>query len=319
METFSKIAACMVLFPVLHGCGTGGKEETSPAYADFPYVEVPQMITDAASQDRYALENYWNRFLDTSRNIPTDTASVSGISKDEFRKAFFIYASMAGSSSDPAGLMEKTTLKFIEFAHAEKDSLLIPEFAEMLCLVYYDPNSPARNDEILIPSLEAMLGTGAIGSHEAARYERMLRLAKKNRPGTTAADFEYATIGGEISNMHSIKADYIILLFNNPDCEACKTIIGAVSQSPKINGAIESGKVKVMAMYVDEDIRSWSEFAMNVPENWITAYDPTFSLGNGETYDLKAIPTLYLLDKDKTVLLKDADYRILAQALEEMI
>ena len=39
---------------------------------------------------------------------------------------------------------------------------------------------------------------------------------------------------------------------------------------------------------------------------WIDAYDAEQTILNQNLYDLKAIPTLYLLDKDKKVLLKDA-------------
>ena len=37
----------------------------------------------------------------------------------------------------------------------------------------------------------------------------------------------------------------------------------------------------------------------DVPAAWINSYDNTVSLKNDEIYDLKAIPTLYLLDKTK--------------------
>ncbi len=39
---------------------------------------------------------------------------------------------------------------------------------------------------------------------------------------------------------------------------------------------------------------------------WINGYDKELTVLERELYDLKAMPTLYLLDKDKKVLLKDA-------------
>ena len=45
-----------------------------------------------------------------------------------------------------------------------------------------------------------------------------------------------------------------------------------------------------------------------MPAGWINSYDSTVSLKNDEIYDLKAIPTLYLLDKDKKVVLKDVTF-----------
>lgn len=44
-----------------------------------------------------------------------------------------------------------------------------------------------------------------------------------------------------------------------------------------------------------------------MPANWINGFDSNQEIANEELYDLKAMPTLYLLDKGKKVLLKDAD------------
>jgi len=41
------------------------------------------------------------------------------------------------------------------------------------------------------------------------------------------------------------------------------------------------------------------------------------SLKNDEIYDLKAIPTLYLLDKDKKVVLKDVTFNQVENYLKQ--
>ena len=42
------------------------------------------------------------------------------------------------------------------------------------------------------------------------------------------------------------------------------------------------------------------------PARWIDGYDAGQRLTREQVYDLKAMPTLYLLDVDKRVILKDA-------------
>jgi len=42
-----------------------------------------------------------------------------------------------------------------------------------------------------------------------------------------------------------------------------------------------------------------------LPDSWIKAYDKETIIQDKQLYDLKAIPTIYLLDGDKTVLLRD--------------
>lgn len=62
----------------------------------------------------------------------------------------------------------------------------------------------------------------------------------------------------------------------------------------------------LIEIYPDEELDEWKKHLSEFPNEWINGYDKKFTIKEEQVYDLKAIPTLYLLDKDKTVLLKDA-------------
>mgnify|MGYP002527024690 FL=1 len=51
---------------------------------------------------------------------------------------------------------------------------------------------------------------------------------------------------------------------------------------------------------------------------WINGYDKKQTIEQNNLYDLKAIPTLYLLDKDKTVLLKDVTTKEIEEYLQNI-
>ncbi len=53
-----------------------------------------------------------------------------------------------------------------------------------------------------------------------------------------------------------------------------------------------------------------------MPEGWTVGTDRE-AVKTGALYDLKAMPSLYLLDGKKTVLLKDAAYEKICAALQE--
>ena len=42
------------------------------------------------------------------------------------------------------------------------------------------------------------------------------------------------------------------------------------------------------------------------PDEWYNGYDPNLVIRNDMLYNIRAIPSLYLLDEDKRVILKDA-------------
>jgi hypothetical protein len=50
---------------------------------------------------------------------------------------------------------------------------------------------------------------------------------------------------------------------------------------------------------------AWREYLQKMPQGWIVSYDAPQAIKNRELYDLKAIPTIYLLDAAKRVMLKD--------------
>ena len=86
-------------------------------------------------------------------------------------------------------------------------------------------------------------------------------------------------------------------------CEHIRTEIVA---SPLLSEMIRQGKLKVLALYPDEDLTAWRAHAPQMPSTWINAYDAGTYISKEGIYDLKAIPSMYLLDRDKRVLAKDA-------------
>ena len=56
----------------------------------------------------------------------------------------------------------------------------------------------------------------------------------------------------------------------------------------------------------------------NYPSSWINGYDYTFKLRSSGTYDIRAIPSLYLLDSRKRVLMKDAPTETVLSYLDKI-
>ena len=102
---------------------------------------------------------------------------------------------------------------------------------------------------------------------------------------------------------------------NNPGCHACTETIDALKNAPIINRLLGQKKLTVLSIYPDEELDEWRKHLNEFPKEWINGYDKKFAIKEQQLYDLKAIPTLYLLNKEKTVLLKDAT----AQAIEEYL
>ena len=127
-----------------------------------------------------------------------------------------------------------------------------------------------------------------------------------NRVGQKAADFRFADRMGNFTSLYDIKSEYTLLFFSNPGCEACMQIINVLNSDPLISSLIQQRRLAVVNVYIDEDIQAWRSYMPIYPEEWYNGFDPDFVLKENTLYNIRAIPSLYLLDSDKRVIMKDA-------------
>lgn len=57
---------------------------------------------------------------------------------------------------------------------------------------------------------------------------------------------------------------------------------------------------------IDAEYEEWMKHSY--PSNWIVGYDKEKVIYKLRLYDIQRLPCIYLLNKDKRVLLKEADY-----------
>lgn len=272
------------------------KKETEKPTPVFEMVAVPTLITEPKERADYLVTHYWDKF---------DFADTTYVHfPDVTEQAFSNYIAML-TYAEPAPV-NRSLKKLVK--SAEADPVIFSYFADLLEKYLYDPNSPTRNEEYYIAVLEALLESSQLDDVGKIRPQHLLELALKNRVGQPATDFKYILSNNSTATLYGVKANYLILYFYNPDCDACKEVTRQIAVSRLVTELINQKELTVLAVYPDEDLTAWKEHLPEMPVKWINGYDKEVTLKNDEVYDLKAIPCLYLLDKNKTVLLKDASY-----------
>ncbi|MDF9829739.1 DUF5106 domain-containing protein [Parabacteroides sp. PF5-6] len=270
-----------------------GQEKKIPV---FEMVTIPSLVTDPQHRMEYAVEHYWDKF-----NF-TDTAYIHHPEVTE--QAFSNYLYMMGEV--PLEKAVSSIRNMLKKAEVEKQ--MYTYFTDLFEKYLYDPNAPLRNEELYIPVLQAMVETPLLDEVNKIRPAHLLEVALRNRLGESATDFVYELPDGKKGRLYQVKSDYLLLYFYNPDCENCREVTQAMKESQLINGLLNAGKLKVLSVYPDEDKEAWVNHIPQMPTVWINGQDREVILKNEEIYDLKAIPCLYLLDKNKTVVLKDAPF-----------
>lgn len=269
-------------------------------------VTPPMTITDQQTKVEWVAANYWNLF---------NFADTTYISSAELEQAFVDWVVILPYTN---GEQRQANISAILTKANTAASDMFYEFVRLAERYLYDPNSPMRNEDIYIDVLRAELALPFLPEIEKIRPKAQLELALKNRVGDKAADFSYTTIKGAKGNLSSINSELLIVFFNNPDCPNCKEVRGQLSVATRVRELEKEGRLKILAIYTDENRKLWEEYAPNIPDRWINAMSVQ-KMESDQKYDLRAIPTLYLLDASKKVLLKDITPDQLVGYLEQVV
>lgn len=283
---------CLLLFTVTAGCSQA--QEKKPAAGlpkkGFRLPQIPPVLTSPGERASYLVAHYWDGF---------DFSDTTLISRPEItEQAFADFLDVLPHVSPDESVKALRRL----MASASADRSMLMYFADLAEKYLYDPNSPFRNEEFYIPVLEYIVSSPDLAEVYKIRPRYRLDLALKNRPGDVAADFAYTLPDGKGGRLSEVKSEYTVLFFNNPDCADCISTKAFIAGSALFGKLLAAKRLTVVAVYPDDDLSLWKK--TTYPPAWINGSNP--ALSGARLYDLKAMPTLYLLDRNKRVILKDA-------------
>ena len=311
-----QIAAIFIAILLAVGCSSGksraktaGDDSTAVAAQQrkiekLKLPDIPVSIISPDERAAFLVVHYWDNF---------DFGDTVMISHPEItEQAFVDYIDLFYHV--PYEVTDGAVKEMLGKA-MESDSVMFAYFTGMYEKYLHDPNSPMMNEEFYIPALEYIISSDKVDELFKIRPQSQLELALKNRVGHTVENFTYTLASGKTGRLYDIGSEYTLLMFYNPDCETCKSTKREIENSAAINEMLPG--MTILAVYVDPDLDLWRNNLSDMPDNWIKAYDAGETIRKQRLYDLKAIPTLYLLDRNKKVLLKDAPAGTVIQYLEE--
>jgi hypothetical protein len=216
-------------------------------------------------------------------------------------------------------VVEKSVARLYDRALAcerkNPSSNVFETFCDLTYKYLYDPNSPMRNEDIYYHFVKRLASYEGISLEMRDKYAYDAKMCSLNKVGTVAADFRFADKNGKIRTLHSIEAPVTLLFFSNPGCTMCYDIIQTLSGSEAISERIAAGQLAVLNIYIDEDLEGWRSYMPIYPENWYNGFDPDLVIRTENLYNVRAIPSLYLLDENKKVLFKDVPEQTLFRVL----
>lgn len=304
--------ASVVLSMLLVGC-TGknvGNNPLESVKATFPMLtSAPSAYTDQGEVTKYIAEHFWDKYLKEFSTYPTDSTKLLGVANEDVEYAMGSFATFLETRMDVKDAQQAMKVFFdrIEYVEAEDSSSEVFErLVEMTKKYFYDPNSPVRNEDLYLPFVKRLASSTVVDEEMKPAYGFDAMMCELNQYGTQAADFSFKDLKEKTRSLYSVKSDVTLLFFSNPGCPACSEIIDALMSNKSIASAIEAKRLSVVNIYIDRELQEWKEYAVNYPSTWISGYDHKYTIRTDTSYNVRAIPSLYILDKDKRVIMKDA-------------
>ncbi len=267
------------------------------AVGQLPLPVVPPTLTKPADRAIYIIDHFWDG-LDFS-----DTA----VSRDArlIEQSFADYTSLFPVVNDSTARLQSAVDRLVKASEA--DSIAAAGLREIAEIYLYDVVSPMHNDDYYRFYLNSFIKSDGLDDGMRLRYEYQLEEIDKNRVGETAADFGLvAKDGSETTLAREVAgAPLTVVMFYNPFCSECHDISSAMADDPAVAKAVAAGRLQLIAVIADG---AWSDNASAVPLDGpireFAAKDNCIE--DEQLYSIRMIPTLYVLDSEMKVVMRDA-------------
>ncbi len=154
------------------------------------------------------------------------------------------------------------------------------------------------------------------------QLNKLIQQAETLRPiliGQTAPDLELYKQSGESLKISEIEADYTVLFFWAPDCGHCKKSIPSIID---FYNAYKDRGVEIVAICTKtgSDLSTcWETVEERGMGIWVNVADQYLRSKYKIIYDVKTTPQIYILDKDKRIIVKKIAGEDLTSVMEDVI
>ena len=265
--------------------------------ATFPLPNVPDTLTTRTERANYLALHYWD-------NIDFNDSTIIG-NEDISEQGFCNFISIMPYVTQQREAFDIFVQGIISNKKAQDYFMSIGQ------KYLAEPQSPVYNEALYIVLLEAITSTPNLSVGDSEKYNFMLRMERRNQVGTVACDFEFLLRDGTYKRLHDIDAPYTLIFFGDPDCEICNRAKEQLQESIYIRLKWIGSDLAILSVCVEGKTEKWINTP--APEDWIDACDENCTIYDQLLYDIPGLPSLYLVDKEHRVVLRDVNVQTVEQ------
>lgn len=279
----------LIFLAALCGAASRACAQSETCAGAYVVPPVPDSLTTSGARADYLALHYWDNF---------DFADTRLISAGDYAEQAFVdfvgLLPYVGNAAEAVGRL---------FGRAAVGRDMLYYFVSLGEKYLCDRGSPMRDEELYILMLRSLADNASLAEADRVGPRRRLELVMKNRVGDVAADFGYLCRDGTRGRLSDLHARYVVIYFNDPDCADCHSVRSRLAASDIVNASIGRGDVVLLSVCVVGATPQWE--AASYPDNWVDAADEGRKVVGTPLYLLPSLPSLYLLDAGRRVVLKD--------------
>lgn len=264
---------------------------------ELPLPQVPDSLRRPADRAAYVLLHFWDS-MDW-----TDSALVDdGIFMEQNSANFYSVLAIADSLDS-----SKAVKVMLDGAAVNRQAY--ESLARIAELYLYDTSSPMLDEESYMVIVDRLIADGILDRTTQIRLADRHDGMMLNRKGAIASDFAFVGRDGRAERVLSAcvsDADFTLLIFYDPDCSLCDEAERHIAGNAMLADLIAAKRLSVVAVcpYGEMD-DVWMTHAERLPADWIVGFSEELASDEYELYELRATPTIYLLDRVGKVVAKN--------------
>ncbi len=268
-------------------------------------VSVPAHLHDIDERRDYIVQHYWDTIdLRDSVLLQDNSGRLEAL--------FIDYFGLISTMDDEA--LAKAAVAPLNEMQGESLLRVLRIYREYL----FEPSSPLEDERAFRAVLEWAITSPRVDFAYQEQARELLRVINLNRVGTPATDFIYDTPEGTRHRLSTVLSPLTVVIFGTRGCPTCRMTLDYIKGEPIYRQLAERDQLRLLYIYVQDD-EALPLQPVDSTALWIsTGRDHEGRIIHDQLYDIKASPTLYLLDRDKRVLMKSAQLPDLTHYLEQV-
>ena len=258
----------------------------TPPETLFKYPTVPDTMSTLESRTNYLITHFWENF-DLSKPI-RDSIGFDSAFRDYIDLFRYAHRTVVFSSiNDFMNKAQSNTANMIFIIGVVESAL-------------YSAGAAYWSDEVYLPFIKFFVDSKMIKNEYKLRYKEQITAIENTPVGAAPPDFTITKTDKSKVKLSDISG-WTLIYFNEPDCFDCTLTRLRLSTDSNISLLVDSGQITVVSVCPGGYSAEWASEAASMPENWINGYCQDID----QTYDIRLVPSFYLLDKDHKIVNKN--------------